>query len=472
MLSNLRIFSKSKLAGVLVAIIIVPFVFWGMGSVFSTGNTNNVAKINNETISTKDFVNHISQTGLSQDYIRKNLDKNILEEILSELVSDRLLKMEIEELNVRMSEKSLAKIIKSNIMFTDDGSKFSRLKYEKFLLEQNISAHEYEKRFKNNELKKNLFKYISGGIISPLFLKNKIFINETKKLEIDYFDIDNSYNILITENEINEFINDNKELLKEDFIDFSYTKITPKDLIEIDEFNNDFFKRIDEIENEILNEKTIQEIANNFNLTLKEIKDYKFKEESDLLKEIYSKRNESEIKLVDKNDYYLLYEIFKINKVLPNKNNIDFIKKVENNLIVKKKYDFIQKLFEQIKNKELNDSIFIKVANGEKNIKSTTIKSINDTEKFDTKSLKLLYELSEGNFVLIGDIKNKIYLAKIKNIISTKLLENSESNSEYLEKSNLKIVSDLYSSYDLSLNSKYKVKVFQNSIDRVKEYFR
>ncbi len=148
MLSNLRIFSKSKLAGVLVAIIIVPFVFWGMGSVFQTGNTNNVVKINNETVSTKEFVNHINQSGLSLDYIRQNLDKNILEEMLSELVSDRLLKMEIEELNVNLSEKNLAKLIKSNKKFNDDDNKFSRLKYEKFLLEQNISAYEFEKDLK------------------------------------------------------------------------------------------------------------------------------------------------------------------------------------------------------------------------------------------------------------------------------------------------------------------------------------
>ena len=472
MLSNLRIFSKSKLAGVLVAIIIVPFVFWGMGSVFQTGNTNNVVKINNETVSTKEFVNHINQSGLSLDYIRQNLDKNILEEMLSELISDRLLKMEIEELNVNLSEKNLAKLIKSNKKFNDDDNKFSRLKYEKFLLEQNISAYEFEKRFKNNELKNNLFNYISGGIKSPYFLKNKIFVNETKKLDIDYFDIENSYNILITDAEIIEFINDNEELLKEDFIDFSFTKITPKNLIEIDEFNNDFFKRIDEIENEILNEKSIQEIAKKFNLTLEEIKDYKFNEESDLFKEIYSKRSESKIKLIDKEDYYLLYEIFKLNKVLPDKNNIEFVNKVKKNLIVKKKYDFIQKLFEQIKNKELNDSKFVEIAKGKQNIKNTLIESINDTKYFDIKSLKLLYELSKGSFVLIGDVNNKIYLAKINNINTSKLLENSENNSKYLEKSNLKIVSDLYGSYDLSLNSKYKVKVFQKSIDRVKEYFR
>ena len=70
MLNKLRNFSSTKLAGVLIAIIIVPFVFWGMGSVFSGGNTNNIAKINDEAISTKDFQNHINRLGYDKEAIK------------------------------------------------------------------------------------------------------------------------------------------------------------------------------------------------------------------------------------------------------------------------------------------------------------------------------------------------------------------------------------------------------------------
>ena len=69
MLNKLRGFSNTKLAGVLVAIIIIPFVFWGMGSVFSGGNTNNIAKVNNETISTQDFMRYINQPMMDPAYI-------------------------------------------------------------------------------------------------------------------------------------------------------------------------------------------------------------------------------------------------------------------------------------------------------------------------------------------------------------------------------------------------------------------
>ena len=72
MIGKLRSFTNSKLAGVLVAIIIVPFVFWGMGSVFSGGNTNNIAEVNNKKISTQDFMNFINESRIQQNTIKEN----------------------------------------------------------------------------------------------------------------------------------------------------------------------------------------------------------------------------------------------------------------------------------------------------------------------------------------------------------------------------------------------------------------
>ena len=120
MLNKLRGFSNTKLAGVLIAIIIVPFVFWGMGSVFSGGNTNNIAKINNETISTQDFMNYINQTSLDSEYIKKNINNNVIENIISKIVSIKLLDMEINDLNILISDKALAGKIKTNEVFLDN----------------------------------------------------------------------------------------------------------------------------------------------------------------------------------------------------------------------------------------------------------------------------------------------------------------------------------------------------------------
>ena len=48
MLNNIRNFSKTITAKIFLFIVAVPFVFWGMGDVFTSGNTNSLAKINND----------------------------------------------------------------------------------------------------------------------------------------------------------------------------------------------------------------------------------------------------------------------------------------------------------------------------------------------------------------------------------------------------------------------------------------
>ena len=473
MLNKLRGFSNTKLAGVLIGIIIVPFVFWGMGSVFSGGNTNNIAKINNEAISTQDFMKYINQTRMDVEYIKKNINNNVIENIISKIVSIKLLDMEINDLNILISDKALAEKIKNNEVFLDDKKNFSRIKYEKFLLENNLTAPIFEIRFKNEELKKNLFTYVGGGIKSPYFLNNKIYISKTKEVEIDYLNLDTVYDTETSETEINQFIKDNEENLKEELIDFSYAKITPSNLIEIDEFNNEFFKKIDDIENSILNGSNIEDIKKKYNLKLEYLNNYNNDdEENEILKEIYQKKNDDKIQLIDKNDYYLLYEISKIKKILPSKSDLKFIKRVKENLILKKKYEYNKDLFQKIQDKKLNEDEFLKISSGERNILNTIIKSVDDDKVFDKESINLVYSLPINSFVLITDVNNKIYLAKINNIITKNLSKNDINNKEYLVKSNSKIIDEIYSSYDLSLNKKYKVKVFENTLDRIKNNFK
>ena len=472
MLNKLRGFSNTKLAGVLITIIIVPFVFWGMGSVFSGGNTNNIAKINNEAISTQDFIKYINQTKIDGEYIKKNIENNVIEEIISKLVSIKLLDMEINDLNILISDKTLANKIKNNEVFLDDKKKFSRIKYEKFLLENNLTAPDFEIRFKNEELKKNLFSYVGGGIKSPYFLNNKIYVNKNKKVEVDYFDLDNVYNTQTSQIEIDQFIRENEENLKEELIDFSFTKITPSNLIEVEEYNDDFFKKIDEIENSILNGFNIEDIKKKYNLELNYINKYNNSGENEVFKEIYSKRNEDNIQLIDKNEYFFFFEISKKNKVLPKINDLKFINRVKENLILKKKYEYNRNLFEKIQEKKLNEDEFIKKLKQKENIKNTLIKSAEDNTIFDKDSINLVYSLPVKSFVLLTDINNKIYLAKLNNIFIENLSQNSDQNEKYLAKSNIKIMNEIYSSYDLFLNKKYKVKIFENTLNRIKNNFK
>ena len=473
MLNTLRNFSKTKLAGILIGIIIIPFVFWGMGSVFSGGNTNNIAKINNETISTQELLNYINQTRMDNEYIKENIDNKVIEKIVSSIVSIKLLDMEINDLNIMITDKTLANKIKNNEVFLDDKKQFSRIKYEKFLLENNITAPDFEIRFRNEELKKKLFAYVGGGIKSPYFLNNKIYINKNKEVEVKYLDLDTVYNTETPDTEIEQFIKDNEENLKEEIIDFSYVKITPSNLIDSDEFNNEFFKKIDEIENSILNDSSIEDIRKIYDLKIEYLSNYNNEDKNnEIFKEIYEKRNDEKIQLLDKNDYYLLFEVTKINKVLPSKSEIKFIERVKENLILKKKYEYNKDLFQKIQDKKFNNDEFVKISKNGENLLNETIKSLDDNSIFDKDSVSLIYSLPENSFVLLTNDNNKIFLAKVNKIYTKNLPKNDIENSEYLEISNNKIVEEIYSSYDLALSKKYKVKVFQNTLDRIKNNFK
>ena len=76
MIGSFRNFAKTKFAGLLVFIMIIPFVFWGMGSMFSGGNTNTIAKINKTNISTQEFIDYLNSSNIPQESIRKNLENN------------------------------------------------------------------------------------------------------------------------------------------------------------------------------------------------------------------------------------------------------------------------------------------------------------------------------------------------------------------------------------------------------------
>jgi peptidyl-prolyl cis-trans isomerase D len=194
MINPFKNFTYKKIAGLLlILIIIIAFGFGGFGGGFNSGNQNNIAKINNTNISTQDFMNYLNESGLSQEVIKENIEKNIIEELLSGLVSTTLLQLEIKDLDLVMSKDILIERIKKNKNFQDENSIFKRTLYEKFLLTNGMSAPMYEIKLRNNALQKELFTYISGGAKSPKFLVNKHFIEKNKKLDINYISLNKFY---------------------------------------------------------------------------------------------------------------------------------------------------------------------------------------------------------------------------------------------------------------------------------------
>ena len=473
MLAKLRNFSKSKFSGVLIAIIIVPFVFWGMGSVFTSGKSNNIAKINNENISTDNFFNFLNKLKINPNDLKNNIDDNTMNQILSEIISLKILDMEIDDLGVKISDKNLTNILKNDKKFHDEENKFSRIKYEKFLLENNFSATSYEQEIKTNNLQNELFNYVSGGIRSPRFLTKSYYLEETKIINIEYINLEKLYKKKFSLMELESHIEKNVSKFEKDYIDATFAKILPSNLIDTNEFNTDFFKKIDDIENDIFNDGNIEEVAKKYKIKLDKISNYYFKEnDDDVLDEIYKNRNNKKLSLIDKEDYFLLFKIENLNKKLPGLDDEIFYKEVEENKIKKDKFEYNKKLLRKIEKNQFNNSDFKAIAVEDKNIFKLKIKSKDDNSFLNIDSLKMLYTVPENNFLLIVDNDKKVYLTKIVNFEYKNYNDNNKDIKKYSLKSNFNLKNNISLTYDKLLNKKYNVEINQNTLERVMNYFK
>ena len=465
--------NKNKIGGlILIIVIIIAFGFGGFGGGFLSNNQNNIAKINKTNVTSQDLINFINQSGISQEAIRENLEDNIIEELLSGLISTTLLNLEIEDFDIKISQKSLSNKIKFNNNFLNESGKFERLKYEKFLLENNISAPLFEKRLRDREQQKKLFDLIGAGTVSPRFLVKKLYEIENKKLNIDYIDLENFYkkDEEITNEDLLNFIDENNDQLKVEYIDFKYALINPQNLIGINEFNQEFFDKIDQIENRILNGINFDSIVNEFDLKSETTIDYKYSIESDEIeKKIYELRN-NDFDIFENNENFIIYKIENFKEKVPDINDPQTKEEILELISQKNKFDYNRKLLEQIRDKEFSENDFLNL--GENKIQSLTLNSIKDNKKFEINSVEMLYSLPLNSFTLINDEENNIYLAKIKNYNNVKLELNSKDYDQFFTKDNTRIRNNILKSYDLFLNEKYNVNINEVAINNVKNLFQ
>jgi len=465
--------NKSRIGGlILIIVIIIAFGFGGFGGGFLSNNQNNVAKINKTNVTTQDLINYINQSGVSQKVIQENINNNVIEDLLSGLVSVTLLGLEIDDFNIKISQNSLSEKIKLNKNFYNDDGKFERLKYEKFLLENNISAPLFEKRLKDRELQKKLFDLVGAGSVSPKFLVNKLYETENTSLNIEFINLDKFYKKSneITEEELIQFIDENDDQLKVEHIDFKYVLLNPLNLIGVDEFNQDFFDKIDQVENNILNGIEFDDIISKLNLNAKKIEDYKYSETSDeILKKIYSVRANN-FDIFENSENYVIYKIENLEMKKPDLSDDQTKKEILELMTQKNKFDYNRSLLEKIRDKSFTEEDFINLGTNE--IQSLKLNSIKDNKKFEINSVQMLYSLPLKSITLINDENDNIYLAKINSYDTANVQISSEDYDKYSSKENTRIKNGILKTYDLFLNQKYNVDINQAAINNVKNLFQ
>ena len=473
MINPFKNFTKKKIGGlILIFVIIIAFGFGGFGGGFSTGNQNNIAKINNTNISTQDFMDYLNQSGLSQQVIKENINKNVIEELLSSLISMTLLELEIDDLDLDVSENMLIERLKKNISFQDENGKFKRTLYEKFLLTNNMNAPIYEKKLENNILQKELFTYISGGAKSPEFLIKKFYIDQNRKLDVDYVDLDKFYKKpeTFTKKAIKIFIDENEDKLKQDYIDFSYVIINPKNLIGLEEFNQAFFDKIDDIENEISKNIDFKIIIKELNLIPISVSSYINIDNKRTTKNIIYNSRKNKTEILEDNGAYIFYNIDNSINKIPSLEDDKFKTQIKNLLFQKEKYEFNKKILNEISEKKFDQVSFDELSKN--NINRIKLNSIKDNERFEANSVEILYSLPINSFTLIADKQKNVFLAKIVSYEDKNISQNSDEFNAISNEVSALNRNSMLQSYDYLLNNKYKVIVNEKTLERVKNYFK
>ena len=473
MLETLKNFGGKKLGGlILIIVIIIAFGFGGFGGGFSTNNQNNIAKINKTNVTTQDFMDYVNQSGISLDAIRTNLDNNIIEELLSGLISTTLIDLEIKDFALSISERTILKTIKDNKNFQDENGVFQRVKYEKFLLSSNLSAPMFELKLKNRELQKHLFDIIGAGTITPNFLIEKKYEENNKTLSLEYFNMEGLYKNKdeYTDEDLLVFIKENEDQLKREYIDFKYVVLNPKNLIGVEEFNQEFFDEIDKIENQISEGADFGTILESLKVNVNEIIEYAPNSEAQTSENLIYQNKSSKLNLIENGDNFLLYNVDKEYSKSPNLNDDKTKSELAELIYQKGKFDFNRKILEEIQSKEFNNSKFEDLGNND--LLNLEVKTINDDATFDINSIKMLYTLPVNSFTLVNDKDNNIFLVKISDSKKNFFNKSDEDYVQFVKNQNTDNRKSILQSYDQLLNNKYQVKVNQKSVDRVKNYFK
>jgi len=484
MLTSIGKFSKSFFVKVLVGIIILPFVFWGMGDVFRGGNQNVIASVDSEKVSTQEFVDYLRRLNLSEEQI-KNLPKtDLIEKILSEYIGKKVMALEISKLGIEVTDNSLRNIIKNDKIFFKE-NKFSRTEYEKFLIKSGITAPQFESNIVEQEKRRQFLSSLSGGIVIPEILVKKEYRKENQSKTIQYIDLEKYHSKnKPSEKSKKELYERNKNIFFSEFKKIRYAEITPEKISGGKEFNENFFKQLDVIENNVLDGQSFDDTTEINNLKIVSIKNINSKKEDknknkienlsdQLFKKIYNLKTVKSPEIINIDNKYYIAEITNIEKENRPFNDPDVQEALKSQISFKNKIEGNTSILKDINMGGFDKEKMSKFASDNNlELKNYVINNLKQNEIFSEGIIKRIFLTKDNEIDLItNNTLTKSYLVLAIKTQYKDLKKDSNEYEKYEAKTRLNIINKIYQIHDNSLNKQYKVELNQRTIERVKNSF-
>tara|TARA_Y100001970_G_scaffold170364_1_gene208187 strand:+ start:6408 stop:7865 length:1458 start_codon:yes stop_codon:yes gene_type:complete len=484
MLGSIRKFSNSFLAKIVIGLIALAFVFgFGMGDMFK-GKQNILVEINDEKITTQEFIAFVQKINLSSKEIERVGKDRIFDEILANYISEKIIAKEAKQKGILLNDKSILKILTNSQEFLKDG-KFSKTKYEKFMITSGLTKPQYEKNIQDIESKGQLLNFYSGGIRLPDFVIKDLYVKENTLKKITFLDLNKVFlGKQISQKEIEEFYKKNQNFFKDKFKKLRFAELSPLNVIGKNEFDEEFFKKIDQIENEIIDGKDFGFIISDIKdkiVTLNFINSRKILEneniptkiDTKLFEEIFNIKNKNEPVLINIDDKYFIAEMQDEKDIFLTLQDKDLVKTIKEQMRITSQLKENVKLTDMVKEGKFKNSEMTKLSM-ENNVPLETveIKNIKDTTKFSQKIIDEIYKFSQGQYFIVTDnfLKDN-YIVKIDSEKQKQIDLKSIEFKEYLLKANTIYSRNIYKSYDKYINTKYQIVTNQKVFDRLKKSF-
>jgi peptidyl-prolyl cis-trans isomerase D len=237
MLDFMRKKAGSWMIKFILGVIIVVFVFWGVGS-FRDSNVASVASVNGETIPLDTYRESynllLEQTrqrfgnNLNDDLLKA---LNLRKQALDRLIDQALWSQEASKLGIQVSDEEVAAAI-SGIQVFQNAGVFDPRRYQAVLSQNRLTAEQFEAMQKKTMLIEKLNRLIAGGVMVSDDEAEQWYQWNDTSLQIEYvaFDPATFKNIELTPGQIQAYYEEHRENYKsEEQLKALYIRISPDD---------------------------------------------------------------------------------------------------------------------------------------------------------------------------------------------------------------------------------------------------
>ena len=193
MLDMLRSKAQSTTFQVTILVIILVFIFWGVGrNNDNRGGANAVATVNGETITYREYQKQYNKTVDSlRDQFGGSLPSGILDQlnvkqqVVNKLIQSALLRQGAAKIGLYVSDKELQNAIKKMEAFNNNGV-FDVQRYEQILAGSRMTVSQFEEGMRYDLLTSKVLDHLGRfGHVSPAALKD-IFNYLYRGTKLDY----------------------------------------------------------------------------------------------------------------------------------------------------------------------------------------------------------------------------------------------------------------------------------------------